>query len=77
MKRNKLNIPIFRQLEYLENGYRISSDKFFKAVIWNRYFYRFGEKAGLPLNLSYYSIRRAVLNAVNSMEFLISSHYLV
>jgi hypothetical protein len=72
IKRDKLDVPIFRQPERSENGYRISPDKPLKPGTWNRYLNRVGEKARFKQNFSHYCIRRAVLNAVNSMEPLTS-----
>jgi hypothetical protein len=40
IKRNKLNLSIFRELERSEKGYRILDDKSFKSKTWNRYIKR-------------------------------------
>jgi hypothetical protein len=51
IKRDKLNMPIFREPERSANGYQISDNKSLKARTWSRNVKRLGVKAGLEENL--------------------------
>jgi hypothetical protein len=51
IKRDKLNILIFRESERSAKGYRILNNKLFKIRTWNRNIKRLEIKAGLKENL--------------------------
>jgi hypothetical protein len=72
IKKNKLNLPIFRELERSEKEYRISNDKPFKSRTWNRYVKRLKLKTELEEILTQKIIRRGIINAINSIDSLIS-----
>jgi hypothetical protein len=67
IKRDKLDLPIFREPERSEKGYRTSDDKPLKSRTWGRYVKRLGLKAGLEENLTQKVMRRGTINAINSM----------
>ena len=68
IKRNKLDMPIFREPERSAKGYRISDYKSFKIRTWNRNVKRLKIKASLEENLTQKVLRRGTINAINSMN---------
>ena len=68
IKKDKLDMPIFREPERSAKGYRISDYKSLKARTWNRNVKRLGVKAGLEENLTQKVLRRGTINAINSMN---------
>jgi Protein of unknown function (DUF3435) len=68
IKREKLDLSIFRQPERSANGYRTSATTPLKASTWSRYLIKVGLAAGLKRNLTHYVFRRGLINAINSMN---------
>lgn len=67
IKREKLDLPIFREPEQTDEGYRTSGRVPLKARTWARYLKRIGKKAGQKENLTQKEVRRGAINAINSM----------
>jgi hypothetical protein len=66
IKRDKLDMPIFREPERSAKGYRTSDDTPLKSSTWSRNVKRLGVKAGLEENLTQKVLRRGTINAINS-----------
>jgi hypothetical protein len=66
IKREWLDIPIFREPERTDEGYRTSSEIPMKAATSGRYLKRTGEHAGQERNLTQKYLRRGGINAINS-----------
>lgn len=67
IKRKKLDLPIFREPEHTDEGYRTSDLLSLKARTWARYIKRIGKKTGQEANLTQKEVRRGAINAINSM----------
>jgi len=72
IKKDKLDLSIFRQPERSVNGYRTSAVTPLKASTWSRYLRKLGEAAGFKRNLTQYAFRRGLINAINSKKFLLN-----
>lgn len=70
IKREKLDLPVFRQPERSENGYRTSDSTPLKASTWSNYLRPLGRLAGLKYLLTQYVFRRTTINYINSMNHL-------
>jgi hypothetical protein len=68
IKRDKLDMPIFREPERSAKEYRISDNKPLKLRTWSRNVKRLGVKAGLKENLTQKVLRRDTINAINSIN---------
>jgi hypothetical protein len=66
IKSEWLDVPIFREPERTEEGYRTSSKIPLKAATSGRYLKRTGEQAGQERNLTQKYLRRGGINAINS-----------
>ncbi|KAL4801676.1 hypothetical protein BDV18DRAFT_167246 [Aspergillus unguis] len=66
IKGKKLDLPIFREPELTDKGYRTSDKTPLKARTWARYIKRIGKKAGQKENLTQKEVRRGVINAINN-----------
>jgi hypothetical protein len=66
IKRDKLNMPIFRESKRSAKGYRTLDDKLFKVRTWSRNVKRLEVKAGLEENLTQKVLRRGIINAINN-----------
>jgi hypothetical protein len=69
IRRDKLDLPIFREPERSANGYRTSEDKPLKASTYSRNIKRLGVIGGLEENLTQKCLRRGTINAINSKAF--------
>ena len=67
IKKEKLDIPIFREPEHTEDGYRTSDSQPLKSRTWSRTLKRLGIRAGQAHNLTQKVLRRGGINAINSM----------
>jgi hypothetical protein len=67
IKRECLDIPIFREPEWTSEGYRTSASIPLKAATWSRYVKRTGEQSGEEKTLTHKVLRRGGINAINSM----------
>ncbi|KAF4210378.1 hypothetical protein CNMCM5878_004493 [Aspergillus fumigatiaffinis] len=65
IKRKWLDVPIFREPERTEEGYRTSEEIPLKAATEGRYLKRTGEYAGQEKNLTQKFLRRGGINAIN------------
>ncbi|KAF3492431.1 uncharacterized protein GIQ15_01948 [Arthroderma uncinatum] len=65
MKREKLDLPTFRNPEQTENGYCTSSKMALKATTFSRDLKGLGFAAGLKCSFGQYRIRRLAINALN------------
>lgn len=65
VKREKLDIPIFRQPERTDTGYRTSDTMPLKASTWARILREIGKLMGLLISLTQYYFRRTVINILN------------
>jgi len=68
IKRKKLDLPVFRQPERSEKGYRTSDETPLKASTWSYYLKPLGRVAGLKRPLTQYVFRRTTINYLNSMN---------
>ncbi|KAF7592473.1 hypothetical protein BBP40_000208 [Aspergillus hancockii] len=66
IKRECLDIPIFREPELTPEGYQTSKSIPLKAATWSRYLKRIGEQSGEEKSLSHKVLRRGGINAINS-----------
>lgn len=66
IKKEKLDIPIFREPEHTPEGYRTSDDQPLKSRTWSRNIKRIGVRNGQELNLTQKVLRRGGINAINS-----------
>ncbi|KAH2953360.1 hypothetical protein KXW43_006711, partial [Aspergillus fumigatus] len=66
IKRQWLDVPIFREPERTEEGYRTSKEKPMKAATEARYLKRNGEQSGQERNLTQKFLRRGGINAINN-----------
>ncbi|KAL2801601.1 hypothetical protein BJX63DRAFT_438656 [Aspergillus granulosus] len=66
IKRKKLDLPVFREPERTDNGYRTSKLTALKARTWGRYMKRIGKKTGQEENLTQKEVRRGAINAINN-----------
>jgi hypothetical protein len=66
IKRQWLDVPIFREPERTEEGYTTSKEKPMKAATEARYLKRNGEQSGQERNLTQKFLRRGGINAINS-----------
>ncbi|KAL2859811.1 uncharacterized protein BJX67DRAFT_386620 [Aspergillus lucknowensis] len=66
IKRDKLDLPIFREPERTDEGYRTSILVALKARTWARYIKRIGKKTGQEENLTQKEVRRGAINAINN-----------
>lgn len=66
IKRDKLDIPIFREPEK-DKGYQTSDAQPLKSRTWSRNMKRLGKQAGLEESLTQKVLRRCGINAINSM----------
>ncbi|KAL6229872.1 hypothetical protein BDW75DRAFT_249195 [Aspergillus navahoensis] len=66
IKRDKLDIPIFREPRDTDEGYCTSKEVPLKARTWARYIKRIGMKAGQKENLTQKVVRRGAINAINN-----------
>jgi hypothetical protein len=67
IKQKKLDLPIFREPEHTDEGYRTSDLVSLKARTWARYIKKIGKKTGQKENLTQKEVRRGAINATNSM----------
>jgi hypothetical protein len=67
IRRDKLDLPVFREPEKTANGYHTSEKKPMKALTWARYLKHVGLMAALKYALTQYVFRRSLINAINSM----------
>ncbi|OJD20620.1 hypothetical protein ACJ73_08044 [Blastomyces percursus] len=65
VKREKLDIPIFREPERTDTGYRTFDIMPLKATTWARILRWIGKLIGLPVSLTQYYFRRTVINILN------------
>ncbi|KMP02012.1 hypothetical protein CIRG_02151 [Coccidioides immitis RMSCC 2394] len=65
IRRDKLDLPVFREPEKTANGYRTSEKKPMKASTWARYLIHVGLVAALKYYLTQYVFRRSLINAIN------------
>lgn len=68
IKRERLDVLIFRQPERSEKGHRTSDKRPLKSRMWSRNVKRLELKAGLKENLTQKVLRRGAINAINSMN---------
>ncbi|KAL4870407.1 hypothetical protein BDV12DRAFT_184431 [Aspergillus spectabilis] len=61
-----LDLPIFREPEHTDEGYRMSDLVLLKARTWARYIKRIGKKTGQKENLTQKEVRRGAINAINN-----------
>jgi hypothetical protein len=73
IRRDKLDLPIFREPERSANEYRTSEDKPLKGSTYGRNIKRLGVIGGLEENLTQTFLRRGTINAINSKAFAASS----
>ncbi|KAL4891317.1 hypothetical protein BDV59DRAFT_66820 [Aspergillus ambiguus] len=66
IKREKLDIPIFREPEDTPEGYRTSDEQPLKSRTWSRYIKRIGVLNGQKHNLTQKVFRRGGINAINN-----------
>lgn len=66
VKREKLDVPIFREPEHTSDGYRTSVAQPLKSRTWARIIKRIGIKAGQEQSLTQKVLRRGGINAINS-----------
>ncbi|BCR96735.1 uncharacterized protein AKAW2_30054A [Aspergillus luchuensis] len=66
IKRDKLDIPIFREPEHTAEGYRTSDSQPLKSRTWSRNLKRLGIRAGQAQNLTQKVLRRGGINAINN-----------
>ncbi|KAF7118711.1 hypothetical protein CNMCM5793_008331 [Aspergillus hiratsukae] len=66
IKREWLDVPIFREPERTDEGYRTSSKTPMKAATSGRYLKRTGEQTGQKRNLTQKCLRRGGINAINN-----------
>lgn len=66
IKREWLDVPIFREPERTDEGYRTSRSIPLKAATSGRYLKRTGEQSGQEKNLTQKVLRRGGINAINS-----------
>ncbi|KAK2797607.1 hypothetical protein FQN50_009120 [Emmonsiellopsis sp. PD_5] len=66
VKREKLEIPIFREPERTDTGYRTSDKIPLKASTWARILREIGKLMGLLVSLTQYYFRRTVINILNN-----------
>ncbi|GLA67413.1 hypothetical protein AtubIFM54640_010731 [Aspergillus tubingensis] len=66
IKREKLDIPIFREPEHTPEGYRTSDTQPLKSRTWGRYTKRIGKRSGQKHNLTQKVLRRGGINAINN-----------
>lgn len=71
MKRNALDIPVFREPGRAGDGYRTSPTKPLRSSTWLRYLRRLGRNSGLENSFTQYCARRGLVNAVNSKSILL------
>ena len=75
IKRGKLDLPVFRQPERSEKGYRTSDYTPLKSSMWSNYLKPLGRLAGLKYPLTQYVFRRTTINYINSMYFFFDRFY--
>ncbi|KAF7139772.1 hypothetical protein CNMCM5793_008215 [Aspergillus hiratsukae] len=66
IRREWLDVPIFREPERTDEGYRTSRSIPLKAATSGRYLKRTGEQSGQEKNLTQKVLRRGGINAINS-----------
>jgi hypothetical protein len=66
IKRKWLDVPIFREPERTEEGYRTSEEIPLKAATEGRYLKHTGEYAGQEKNLTQKFLQHGGINAINS-----------
>ncbi|KAI9041917.1 uncharacterized protein KD926_006254 [Aspergillus affinis] len=66
IKKEKLDIPIFREPEHTDDGYRTSDSQPLKSRTWSRILKRLRIRAGQAHNLTQKVLRRGGINAINS-----------
>lgn len=66
IKKEKLDIPIFREPEHTSEGYRTSDSQPLKSRTWGRNIKRIGVRNGQEQNLTQKVLRRGGINAINS-----------
>ncbi|KAL2838694.1 hypothetical protein BJX68DRAFT_279754 [Aspergillus pseudodeflectus] len=66
IKRDKLDLPIFREPERTDEGYRTSIQLALRARTWARYIKKIGRKTGQQENLPQKEVRRGAINAINN-----------
>ncbi|KAF7139728.1 hypothetical protein CNMCM5793_007618 [Aspergillus hiratsukae] len=66
IKRKWLDVPIFREPERTDEGYRTSRSIPLKAATSGRYLKRTGEQSGQEKNLTQKVLRRGGINAINN-----------
>ncbi|KAL5332626.1 hypothetical protein BJX70DRAFT_407209 [Aspergillus crustosus] len=66
IKQKTLDLPIFREPEHTNKGYRTSDLVLLKARTWARYIKRIGKKTGQKENLTQKEVRRGAINAINN-----------
>jgi hypothetical protein len=66
IKKNILNLPIFRKPKRSAKGYRTLNNKSFKVRTWSRYIKRLKIKIRLKENLTQKILRRDTINAINN-----------
>ncbi len=71
MKRNVLDIPVFREPGRAVGGYRTSPTQPLRSATWLRYLRRLGRTSGLEQSFTQYCARRGLVNAVNSKSVLL------
>lgn len=69
VRREKLDIPVFREPRNTSQGYRTSDSEPLKSTTWSRNIKRIGVQAGQEQNLTQKVLRRGGINAINSMGF--------
>lgn len=68
IKKDKLDLSIFRQPERSVKGYRTSPTTPLKAGTWSRDLRKLGISAGLEHPLTHYVFRRGLISNINSMQ---------
>ncbi|CAK47957.1 hypothetical protein M747DRAFT_243364 [Aspergillus niger ATCC 13496] len=66
IKREKLNISVFREPERTPQDYRTSDSCPLKSKTWSRYVKRIGVRSGQEHNLTQKVFRRGAINAINN-----------
>ncbi|EAW15091.1 uncharacterized protein ACLA_057470 [Aspergillus clavatus NRRL 1] len=66
IKRDMLDLPIFREPERTDEGYRTSVLLALRARAWARYIKKIGRKTGQEENLTQKEVRRGAINAINN-----------
>ncbi|XRM38740.1 hypothetical protein ABZX51_002137 [Aspergillus tubingensis] len=66
IKREKLDVSVFREPERTPQGYRTSDSCPLKSKTWSRYVKRIGVRSGQERNLTQKVFRRGAINAINN-----------